>query len=87
MTKQQALTVLKAHQDWRRYDGPIYDAPAMQSPKRIGKAIDVAIDALGDIDSELVKFGNYLLSEKREQRTLEPNRRVVTDGDLVNYKI
>ena len=46
MDRKTALEVLKKHQAWRRYNGPIEDSPDMQDPAIIGQAIDVAIDAL-----------------------------------------
>ena len=46
MDRKTALEVLKKHQAWRRYNGPIEDSPDMQDPAIIGKAIDVAIEAL-----------------------------------------
>ena len=42
MTHQEALEILRAHQEWRRYDGPIGKGPEMQDPKLLGEAIDVA---------------------------------------------
>lgn len=46
MDRKTALKVLKKHQAWRRYDGPITDSPQMQDPKIIGMALDVAIHEL-----------------------------------------
>lgn len=46
MDKKQALEILQDYQEWRRYDGPMDESPAMQDPKVIGQAIDVAISLL-----------------------------------------
>ena len=46
MDRKTALEVLKDYQQWRRYNGPIEDSPDMQDPAIIGKALDVAIEAL-----------------------------------------
>lgn len=48
MDKEKAITILRKHQAWRRYNGPIGDGPKMQEPKEIGEAIDVAIESLQD---------------------------------------
>jgi len=47
MNKQQAIEVLKAHNEWRRDKGDTEDL-IMPEPKDIGEAIDVAIAALSD---------------------------------------
>ena len=39
MTTQQAITILRQHNKWRRGD----DTIEMQEPKDIGEAIDVAV--------------------------------------------
>lgn len=46
MDRKTALGILKKHQSWRRYNGPIEDSPDMQDPAIIGKALDVAIHEL-----------------------------------------
>ncbi len=37
-------------------------------------------------EKQLVDFGNYLLSDERNERTSEINRKNVTDADLANFK-
>ena len=46
MDRKTALEILKRHQAWRRYDGPIGTSPEMQDPAIIGQALDVAIHEL-----------------------------------------
>lgn len=46
MDRKTALGILKRHQEWRRYDGPVESSPEMQNPAIIGQAIDVAIHEL-----------------------------------------
>ena len=46
MNNEQALSVLRRFNAWRRYDGPVDESPAMPDPKEIGKALDVAIHEL-----------------------------------------
>jgi hypothetical protein len=49
MNKQQAIEVLKAHNEWRRGNNCDLETPLpMQNPKDIGEEIDVAIAALSD---------------------------------------
>jgi hypothetical protein len=47
MNKQQAIEVLKAHNEWRRDKGDTKNL-TMHEPKVIGEAIDVAIAALSE---------------------------------------
>jgi hypothetical protein len=47
MNKQQAIEVLKAHNEWRRDKSDTKNL-TMHEPKVIGEAIDVAIAALSD---------------------------------------
>lgn len=46
MTREQALDILSAFNEWRRYDGPIGQGPIMPAPREIGEAIDIAIEVL-----------------------------------------
>lgn len=46
MDRKTALEILKKYQEWRRYNGPVDESPAMPDPKEIGQAIDVAIREL-----------------------------------------
>lgn len=57
MSREEALKVLRDFQTWRRYDGDIFDenAPIMPHPFTVGKAIDVAIEALECLTSHVEK--------------------------------
>ena len=46
MTLQEAAKILRAHNEWRRYDGPIGEGPEMTDPKTLGEAIDTACNEL-----------------------------------------
>lgn len=46
MNREQALDILCAFQEWRRYDGPIGEGPIMPCPREIGQALDIAIDIM-----------------------------------------
>ena len=46
MTPQEAIKILRQHNEWRRYDGPLGEGPEMGQPKEIGEAIDTVCDAL-----------------------------------------
>lgn len=46
MTTKEAIEILREHNAWRRYDGPLGCGPKMQDPKKVGEAIDVAIRVL-----------------------------------------
>lgn len=40
----EAVDVLRKHNEWRRYNGPVGEGPAMQEPHIIGVAIDVVVN-------------------------------------------
>ena len=46
MKTQDAVAILRAHNVWRRYDGPLGGGPEMGDAKKIGIAIDTVCDAL-----------------------------------------
>ena len=46
MTREQALDILCAFQEWCRYDGPVWQGPLMPNPKEIGHAIGIAVSIL-----------------------------------------
>ena len=46
MTIKEATDILRRHNLWRRYVGPIGEGPEMPDPKAVGDAIDVACEAL-----------------------------------------
>ena len=44
---RKAVEILKKHNVWRRYNGPIDEAPMeMENPKELGKAIDLIVNYL-----------------------------------------
>ena len=49
MTTQQAITILRQHNLWRRGD----DTIEMQEPKYIGEAIDVAVAIMEMVISDV----------------------------------
>ena len=59
MDRKTALGILKKHQAWRRYNGPIESSPEMQNPAIIGQAIDVAIHELERLCQEPPKREFY----------------------------
>lgn len=46
MNVHEAIRILRQHNAWRRYDGPLGEGPEMLDPKDLGTAIDVVCDAL-----------------------------------------
>lgn len=40
----EACRLLRRHNEWRRYNGPLEDEPDMQGPAEVGRAIDVVCD-------------------------------------------
>ena len=46
MTNIDAAVILRRFNDWRRYDGPPAEQPAMPKPRDIGEAIEVACRVL-----------------------------------------
>lgn len=49
MKAQEAVMILRKHNEWRRYDGPIGEGPQMTDPKILGEAIDTVCDTLEQI--------------------------------------
>lgn len=45
MNRQEAIEILRKHNAWRRYDGPIGEGPEMVNPKTLGEAIDEVCDS------------------------------------------
>lgn len=52
MKAQEAVMILRKHNEWRRYDGPIEEGPQMTDPKILGEAIDTVCDTLERIISQ-----------------------------------
>jgi hypothetical protein len=52
MTPREAAAILRQHNEWRRYDGPIGTWPEMLTPKLIGEAMDIAAKYIEDNDHE-----------------------------------
>lgn len=52
MTIEEAAAILRKHNEWRRYDGPIGEGPQMTDPKILGEAIDTVCDTLERIISQ-----------------------------------
>ena len=46
MELAEAIRILEEYQAWRRFDGELADSPDMPNPKRVGVAIDVALNNL-----------------------------------------
>lgn len=42
MTLKEAIEILKTHNEWRRWKG-VGPSPSMQSPYKIGEAVDVVV--------------------------------------------
>lgn len=49
MKAQEAVMILRKHNEWRRYDGQIGEGPQMTDPKILGEAIDTVCDFLEGI--------------------------------------
>lgn len=46
MELQQAIDILRKHNEWRRYDGPVGQGPEMSDPTELGLAIDKVVSSL-----------------------------------------
>ena len=44
MNTSEAIQILRNHNIWRRYDGPIGEGPEMVDPVELGQAIDTVCD-------------------------------------------
>lgn len=52
MTPREAAAILRQHNEWRRFDGPITRLPKQLPPKLIGEAMDIAAKYIEDNDHE-----------------------------------
>lgn len=50
MTREEAIKIVRKHNEWRRYDGEVGKGPEMIDPKTLGEAIDTAISELEGMD-------------------------------------
>lgn len=59
MTTNEAIEVLKAHNEWRRDDN-FPNSKAMVNPTELGKALDKAIEVMTKVkNQDLVKNPSY----------------------------
>ena len=68
MTVKEAAEILRKHNEWRRYDGPIGEGPQMQDPALIGKAIDtltVRIEPITIDDLEVIHTFLYAVKNNK----------------------
>jgi hypothetical protein len=56
MTHSEAIEILRKHNEWRRYNGPIGEGPEMQHPALIGKAIDTIVAGEDNKLSDIEQF-------------------------------
>lgn len=95
MNREQALDILCAFQEWRRYDGPIGEGPIMPCPREIGQALDIAIDIMQgkeQTEKQLYSFEQLktmkLNDEPLSVRALNITcaLKIVTVADLASWK-
>lgn len=48
MNIQEAVKILRKHNEWRRYEGPIGQGPEMVNQTELGIAIDTVCDEMDD---------------------------------------
>lgn len=80
MTLQQAIDILRRHNEWRRYDGPLGAGPKETDPKALGDAIAAVVASL---DGGL-HTGDYPLAEgftmSLSNRTIHVKPKVRPEG-------
>ena len=60
MTTTEAREVLIRYNTWRRYNGPLEQTPLQLEPKKIGEAIDVAIEVLSEEEASLDEAARHV---------------------------
>ena len=65
MTREEARELLVWFNNWRR-DDHIPNSFEMPNPKEVGIAIDVAIDALGDLINISNKYSEFIEAYKKK---------------------
>ena len=60
MTTTEAREVLIRYNTWRRYNGPLEQTPLQPEPKKIGEAIDVAIEVLSEEEASLDEAARHV---------------------------
>lgn len=95
MNREQALDILCAFQEWRRYDGPIGEGPIMPCPKEIWQALDIAIDIMQGKELSVKPLYSFeqlktmkLVDEEISVRALNITCafKIVTVADLASWK-
>ena len=77
MTYQEAIEILRQHNTWRRYNGPIADTPEMTNPTLLGEAIDVVCDY--ELTWQDMRFIVKTADEMLEESIVKVN----SDGDVI----
>lgn len=73
MTIKEATDILRRHNLWRRYDGPIGEGPEMPNPKAVGDAIDTIVGGLAELKSVI---GRRIEGYKAQEENAD------SDGDI-----
>ena len=61
MEIQEAIKILKKHNEWRRYNGDMLKSPAMPHPTEIGIAIDTVVASVQTFNDVISKFMNIYI--------------------------
>jgi len=81
MNTIEIIETLRNFNEWRRYDGPIGEAPEQLSPKKIGEAIDGAVELL----SKTIRAEVERLKEEHKEPTFRGDE--YEEGGLNGYQL
>lgn len=89
MTREEAIGILRKHNEWRRYDGEVGKGPEMIDPKTLGEAIDTAIQELERAKETIELAEDHAMLAGRVQMKEEMMKcgksGVVCDDDFIKF--
>ena len=90
MRIDEAIEILRAHNIWRRYDGPIGEGPKSTDPSILGDAIDTVAETFSATNKEWVDDGTAVMLEERftDKWFMEEGRtKMPTFADAIKFGI
>ena len=86
MEAAEAREVLIRYNTWRRYNGPLEQTPLQPEPKKIGEAIDVAIEVLSEEEASLDEAARHVYESWMGGTMDDVRRDMVELGKVLNVR-